>query len=149
MKMLREAKEEDEKRLQRIEDQLGKNKIIIKGIESQKALVGPVINLFREKLKLKIDQEIEMVKKIHEEGGKMTLLVELKTYGTVLDVLKKTKLLAGSNIFIERDLRGARLQRKKVMLQIKKELHKLDREKKSQRTGRNINCWRKDFLLER
>uniref|UniRef100_A0A1I8PKZ3 Uncharacterized protein n=1 Tax=Stomoxys calcitrans TaxID=35570 RepID=A0A1I8PKZ3_STOCA len=130
IKALREAKEEDSKRLQKLENQLGRTKLIIRGLPNQKGLYGAVNNLFRNNLKMNFEPEIENIKKMHETNDKMTVLVELKSARTVSEVFKCTKLLAGSSIFIERDLSGVRLQKKKVMLLMKKELQKLNRDKR-------------------
>lgn len=127
---LREDKEEDKKRLQKLEDQLGRNKLIVRGLPYQKSLHGAVKKLFNGNLKMSIEPEIDFIKKVQETNEKMTVLVEFKSTKTVADVLRNTKMLAGTSIFIERDLSGVRLQRKKIMLLLKKELQKHNGEKR-------------------
>lgn len=130
IKALREEKEEDRKRLQRLEDQLGRSKLIIRGLPNQKSLYGAVNKIFQHNLKMNTELDIENVKKIQETGDKMTVIVEFQSSRTVREVLKSTKMLAGSSVFIERDLSGMRLQKKKVMLLLKKELQKINKDKK-------------------
>ena len=60
----------------------------------------------------------------------MTVIVELKSARMVADIFKHTKNLAGSSIFIERDLNTERRGNKKLMLQLKKEIQNADRSKK-------------------
>lgn len=138
IKKLQEIKELDNRRIERLEEELNRKKLIIRGLDNQNHLYMAAKNLFKDVLKINSDLEIEMVKKLQNINGKMTILVELKSTKMVNEVLKNTKHLSGTTIFIERDLSGYRLENKKVMLQMKKELLKFDKNKKVGVRGHQI-----------
>lgn len=127
---LKKNREEDQKRMRRLEDDLGKRKILIKGLNSQRFAKDSVKKLFREKLKISNTVEIEYVWKLYEKDDKMTVLVELKSAEMVGEVFKNIKNLKDSAIYIERDLSAERRTDKKVLLQLKRDLLKLNQKKR-------------------
>lgn len=129
IRSLEEAKGMTDRRMIILEDSIKRKNIIIRGIESQQSVYKAVQNLFTQILKMK-SFDIVSTRKIFEKDNKMTVIAELKNEKMVADVLKNTKNLAGSNIFIEVDLNCDRLQHKKIMLQLKHEILKINKSKK-------------------
>lgn len=130
VKTLEEFKELTERRLIHLEDSVKRKNIIIRGIEAQQSVYKAVQKLFKDTMKIKPAVEIVTVKKIFEKENKMVVKVELRTEKMVSDVLKFTKNLRGTTIFIEIDLNCDRLQRKKIMLQLKNDILEVNKTKK-------------------
>lgn len=130
IKLLKEINDANERKLERLDVQSRRKNIIVRGLPLKSSLYGAVKDFFRNKLKINMDVEIEYVKKLKQANDKMTVLIELKSGKMIADIFKNTKHLAGSTIFVERDLCGIRLERKKIMMQLKKEILQVDKSKK-------------------
>lgn len=130
IKTLEESKGLTERRLIHLEDTVKRKNIIIRGVEAQQSVYKAVQKLFKDTMKIKPAVEIVTAKKIFERDDKMVVKAELKTEKMVADVLKFTKNLSGTSIFIEIDLNGDRLQKKKIMLQLKNEILEVNKTKK-------------------
>lgn len=130
VKFLKESKEADNRRMERLEEELGRKKLIIRGLPSQNALYNAAEKLFKAKMNIGTNLEIEYIRKLQQNENTMSIMVEMKSTKMVTEVLKHTKTLAGSSIFIERDLTGSRLEKKKIMLQLKKDLLVVNRDKR-------------------
>lgn len=127
---LKVEREEDRQRMRKMEEDLGKKKLIIRGLACQKSAKDAVKKMFNEILKVQNDVEIEYSKKIYEGNDKMTVMVELKSAGMVAEVFKHTKNLKGTHIFVDRDLCAERQQVKKIMLQLKSDILNVDKSKR-------------------
>lgn len=130
LKQLRESQEKDRRRLQQIEEDLSRKKLIVRGIASQRSAYHAIKKMCKDNLKINHAVDIESAKKIYDKDQKMTVLVEFKSVGAVSEILKHAKNLAGSSISIDRDLCKERLQNKKVMLQLRKDILKADNSKR-------------------
>lgn len=119
---LQADKELDRKRIVQLEEQIKSKNLLFKGLEAKQAVLDEVSKVCTEKLELPTASIIKSTRKIFERDGKMTALTEFDSTQSVEKVLQKAKNLAGSKIFIERDLNVDRQQDKKVMLQLKKEI---------------------------
>lgn len=113
-----------------LEDTIKRKSIIIRGIKPEKTVFKAVNNIFKNKLKIRKRIEIESTKKIQESSDQMTVIAELKSEQMVYEVLRHTKNLNGSSIVIEQNLNCERLQTKKVMLQLKKEILAFNKSKR-------------------
>lgn len=123
VKSLKTNWESDQKRLSQLEDEVRKKKIIIRGLKTQKSAIDAVKAIYKDQLKIsKAAEEIENVKKMYEHEGKMTVIVEMRTSEIVREVLKQSKELAGTSIFIDRDLSAERQQKKKIMIVLRKDI---------------------------
>lgn len=127
---LKEERENDQKRMKQLEDGLGKKKIIIRGLASQRSTYEAVKKMIKENLKIENRIEIEQTKKIFERNGKMTVLVELRSEAMVSEIFKYTKNLRGTSIYVERDLSNERQKNKKIMIQLRKEILHVDKSKR-------------------
>lgn len=111
-----------------LEDQVKRKNIIVKGLPSNNG--SPK----EEFLKLcsntmKLDNQsvhVRSVKKIYDRNNKMGIVAELNSEEEVLEVLKNSRKLAGSQISIERDLNSEKQLQKKVMLQLKKDIMEIN-----------------------
>lgn len=119
---LQADKEMDRKRIVQLEEQIKSKNLLFKGLEAKRAVFEEVSKLCTEKLELPTAAIIKSTRKLFERDGKMTVLTEFDSTQSVQKVLQKAKNLAGSKIFIEKDLNVDRQQDKKVMLQLKKEI---------------------------
>lgn len=112
-------------RISLIEEQLKRRNIILRGLsDNTKAINEEVNKLFREKLKM-ADPILKSTKKIHSHKGKITVVAELESSEAVEEVLKRSKMLANTQIYLDRDLCTEKQQQKRVMIQLKRELVKL------------------------
>lgn len=102
----------------------------MRGLASQRSAYEAVMKMCKTNLKINKPVEIEYAKKIYEKDQKMTVVVEFNSPSFVSEILKHTKNLKGTTIFIELDLCRKRLKNKKVMLQLKKEIVNVDESKK-------------------
>lgn len=119
---LKESRDADQRRLRQIEEDLGKKKLIVRGLKCQTNIIAAVKKVLREKMELNKEIEIDHANKLFEKDGKMTVMVEMRSAGMVVEVLKRTKKLAGTSIFIDRNLSMERQQDKKIMLELRKSL---------------------------
>lgn len=153
IKMLEEAKSITERRLIFLEDAIKKNNIIIRGMDCQQSAYKAVQKLLKDKLKIKSDIDIVSTKKIYANEKMMTVKAELKNEKMVSDVMKHTKNLSGSSIFIELDLNSERLQTKKIMLKLKNEILEINKNKRILvrndriRVGDKWLHWNKEKML--
>lgn len=119
------------KEIVRMEDQIKRKNIIIKGLPSSSLPKESVQNLCLTTLNI-IPQNINIrsVKKMFDRNNKMGVIAELNSEEEVYEILRNTKKLSGSQISIEKDLNSVKQEQKKVMLQLKKDIFQ---EEKSQR----------------
>lgn len=118
---LEENKNKDHKTIVRLEEHMKRRNIIIRGVKKG-PMYEEVDSIFRQKLKINSSLEVENIRKLHESDAKMTVIVEFKSERMVQEILKNTKNLKGTEISIELDLGSERLQDKKVMIQLKKDI---------------------------
>lgn len=130
IKKLRDDRERDQRRIRHLEEDVGKKKLVFRGMKSQKSPYEAVQYVLSEVLKINTSPEIESSRKIFERDGKMAVLVEFKSMSTVFEILKLTKNLIGSTIYVERDLGIERRQTKKMMLLLKKDILSINKTKK-------------------
>lgn len=76
------------------------------------------------------DIVLKDVLRLYEAKDKVCAVVEFKTEEMADSIFKNTKKLAGSSIFIDKDLNAEKQQNKKVMLKLKKQLQSLDQTQK-------------------
>lgn len=116
--------------MSRFENDMVKKKIIIRGLESQKSIYDAVRKFFKNELKIGKSVEIEQARKMFENQNKMTVMVELRSISMVAEVFKHTKNLAGKSIYVERELGADRRQNKSIMLELKRDILKMDKTKR-------------------
>lgn len=153
IELLRVEKEVDRKELNKIGDQIRRKNLIIKGVEADSAPLEAVEQIFKEMLKIATPIEVCSARRIGMFDDKATLLVELSTEAMVFQVLKTTKLLAGSDISINRDLSLIQQQQQKVMVQLKKDLTKANKKLRilardgKLKVEKKWLSWNRDFKL--
>lgn len=153
IKKLKESQQLYERRVDSIQDDLYKKKIIIKGLENQDFPQEVVINMLKEKLNIEDQIETDAVRKLFVNKGKMTVLVEMRTADMALEILKRSRNLAGSSIYIERDLPIQRRKSKKMMLVLRRSILTLCKDKKVQVRGDALFVdgksfkWRNNILM--
>lgn len=123
MVKMREEKEQLRKNFASLEDQVKKKNVIFKGLRAEACLSDAIKQVCVGNLKMTPETfSIKSTKKIYENRGQMGVLVELESEEMVEEIFKKARNLAGTNIFLERDLNSERRENKKVMLQLKKDI---------------------------
>lgn len=153
IKKMKEERERDQQKLYQVEDQLKKRNLIFKGVGSQNSLGDAVRKVCKDELKMRCEVEIISTRKLFESNGKMAVVAEFRSEQMVVDVLKHTKNLAGSMISIEYDLNSNRQQKKKVMLELKKNIlafskkHKVSVRNDKLRVADKWFSWSKDHKL--
>lgn len=130
IQQLKEHREQDMVKMRRIEEDLCRKKILIRGLNINKSPYNAAIKFLREDLKMEKDVSIERAIKLNERNGKMMILVEFTSAIMVSEVFKHTQHLVGTSVYVERDLCSERLQDKGVMLQLKKDILTLDKSKR-------------------
>lgn len=128
---IRFMKEESDRRFKeftRLEDQIKRKNVVIKGLTSTNVPNEAVKELCTSKLN--IDPQalrIRSVKKIFDRNNKMGVIAELDSEGEVYEILRNTNKLAGTRISIEKDLNSEKQEQKKVMLQLKKDIYQSEK----------------------
>lgn len=124
-------KESDEniRDLNWLQHQIQSRNIFIRGLNVSSSPTKEVITMFKDKLE--ISPKIRSARKIFENNGKMTVIVEMETAISIQDVLKNTRKLAGTDIYIERDIIPKKQQMKKVSLLLKKKILAISKKHKS------------------
>lgn len=115
------------KEMERLEDQIKRKNIIIKGLPSSNSPNMAVTTLCTSTLHIDPqDIKIRSTRKIFDRNNKMGVIAELDTEEEVYKVLRTTNKLAGTQISIEKDLNSNKQEQKKVMLQLKREIGKTE-----------------------
>lgn len=122
IEILKSDKDMDRKRINQLEEQLKSKNLIFKGLNSKSSATAAVSKICFGKLKLPKTAKIIYTKKLFERDGKMAVLAEMDSVESVQNALKNAKNLAGSSIYVEKDLNADRQKDKRVMLQLKKEI---------------------------
>lgn len=131
IRVMKEESDMRSKEITRLEDQIKRKNVVIKGLPSSNVPNEAVKNLCTSTLN--IDPQalrIRSVKKIFDKNNKMGVIAELDSEEEVYEILRKTNKLAGTRISIEKDLNSVKQEQKKVMLQLKKDIFQSE---KSQR----------------
>lgn len=121
VEVLKNEKDSDRRRIAQLEDQFKRKNLIFKGVPASNS-VNEVKKICNEILEIPEPVILKSTKKLNERDGKVMLLAELDSEQSTIDVLKNTKKLAGTDIYIERDLNVDRQKDKKAMLRLKKEV---------------------------
>lgn len=123
---LKFEREKDHQQINYLQEHIKRNNIIFKGIEAKTTLEDAVKDCCKENLKLTQDINLLSTRKMYEKDGKIGVVAEFSSGEMVKEVFKNTKNLAGSKIIVERDLTHEKQQDKRVMLEIKKKLKKIN-----------------------
>lgn len=119
---LKVDKDVDRRRINQLEEQIKSKNLILKGLNAKSSVNGVVNKICFDKLKLPKSVKIIYTKKLYERDEKMAVLVELDSSQSVQNALQNAKKLAGTSIYLERDLTPEKQKDKKVMLQLKKDI---------------------------
>lgn len=122
LEKLRGDRDSQHRQMMSMEDHIKRKNVIFKGLASHISLSESVRKVCLENLKMQTPVIVKSTKKIYDSRGKMGVIVELDSEDMVEAVFKSTRNLAGSTISVERDLNSERQQKKKVLLQLKKDL---------------------------
>lgn len=123
---LKFEREKDHQQINYLQEHIKRNNIIFKGIEAKTTLEDAVKDCCKENLKLTQDINLLSTRKMYEKDGKIGVVAEFSSGEMVKEVFQNTKNLAGSKIIVERDLTHEKQQDKRVMLEIKKKLKKIN-----------------------
>lgn len=130
VRVLEEDKNKDHVTIVRLEEHIKRKNIIIRGVCNNKSIYEAVDGIIKENLKIKTPIEFESIRKIYENNEKRTVVAELKTERMIQEILKHTGNLKGTSISIELDLGSERLQDKKVMMQLKRDILFINKSKR-------------------
>lgn len=99
-------REYDKKRMEWIEKSFRSKNLIFKGviINGRQSVVDVIADVINHKMSVTPNIIPEQIRFIGKVGESTTVLVQFHREDEVRRVLEKTNLLAGSNIFIDRDL---------------------------------------------
>lgn len=109
--------EESKKDMMWIQQQIKTTKVFIRGLNSSREPATEVSNMLKSKLE--ITPSLSSVRKIFDRNGKMGVIVEFESTQVVENVLRNTKKLTGTAIYIERDLIPTKQLLKRVSLHLK------------------------------
>lgn len=122
MENLKAEKEADRKRITQLEDKFKSKNLIFKGVAAGNSANIEVQKICNKILETPDPTILKSAKKLYEHEGKVTVLAELDSEQSAINVLKNTKKLAGTKIYIERDLNEERQKDKRALLRLKKEI---------------------------
>lgn len=129
IKCLKEERNTDRRELRRLSEAAKSKNVLVKGLSKDAANKEGISKLCRENLMLS-DVRVCDTRIVFENKKSVGVVAELESSGMAKEVLQNSKKLAGSSIFVERDLCEERRTRKKVLLQLKKVILAADRSKK-------------------
>jgi len=124
MKTLREH---DQRRLAWLEEQIKKKNIIVRGLQADLEPHAAIKTLCNDVLKIPDPLPLVSVRKLGDREGKMSVLVETINAAVAEDILKRSTMLKGTKISLEKDLNSIKLQQKKVMFELKEQLTAYDK----------------------
>lgn len=125
---LREQNTEQEERLEHLEREIRKNNIIIKGIQDKEnehyQETQKHIQTIMQKLGVEVDLDvnIEEIRRVgrYTISRNRPILVKLIRYDKTLEILRKSKALKGTNVWIEKDYsKKVQEERKALIPQLK------------------------------
>lgn len=119
---LKVDKDVDRRRISQLEKQIKSKNLILKGLNAKSSVNSVVNKIYFDKLKLPKSVKIRYTKKLYERNDKMAVLAELDSSQSVQSALQNAKKLAGTSIYVERDLTQEKQKDKRVMLQLKKDI---------------------------
>lgn len=125
VEQLKVEKEKDHHTITFLEDHIKRNNIVFRGINTNKSLFQAVKDCCKKNLKITKEINILSVRKLFENDGKLGVVVEFSSVDDVREIFANVKNLKGSKISLDRDLSKDRQQDKRVMLELKKQIHKL------------------------
>lgn len=126
---LKEERRSDRKELNRLIQQNKSKNLVFRGIPKCENPKQVVEKTCIETLGLQ-GVKINTAKILIERNQKADILAVFDTVEMTQNVLKNTRKLAGTTIFIEKDLSEEKLQDKKVLLQLKRDIELKDRSHK-------------------
>lgn len=122
VQQLKEERAKERKEFIYLEEHSKRNKIIFKNINYKMPLDEAVKDCCSEHLKLLSEICVVSTKKIYENDGKVGVIAEFQTEAMVRDIFQHAKHLAGTGIYLDRDLTREKQQDKRAMLAIKKQI---------------------------
>lgn len=129
IKILKADREADRRELRNLSENIRNKNVVVKGLNLEMANKDNLGTFLQEKLELP-EAKVRETRIIFRGKNNVGVVAEFKCSKVASEVLKNSKKLAGSSVFIERDLCEEKRTRKRVLLQIKKTLSTIDRSKK-------------------
>lgn len=126
LKNVRRECEGNKKDLLWMKEQIKSYKIFIKGLSCSNEPLLEVNNILLNKLEL--STKAKSCRKIQERNGKMSAVVEFATGQETEDVIRNSRKLVGSNIYLDRDLEPSKQQLKRVTLCLKTKIMERSKE---------------------
>lgn len=120
VKQLKEENEKENKQILFLQEHSKRNNIIFKNIDYKVPLNEAVTDCCKENLKIAKDICIVSTRKLYEKDGKAGIIAEFQSEAIVREVFQHAKNLAGTQIFLDRDLTTEKQKDKRVMLELKK-----------------------------
>lgn len=142
------TQEMDRKRISILEEQVKNKNLILKGLQASTSITEEVKKIVCETLQLP-SIAIKATKKLFENRGKMTVLVEMDSAKSVEDVLRQSKKLRGTSVYVEKDLNAEKQEEKRVMLQLKREIMAVEKTHRINVTGERIKIGTKWFRWDK
>lgn len=114
----------DNSRFEHVEEKLRRKNVIFQGVKEQKSksLNEIVKTICNKNLKMNHPVAIISTRKLCDFKGNLTILAEMESEQCVREVLKRSKLLKGTSIYVDRDLSKEKQQQRKAMITLKKEI---------------------------
>lgn len=151
LQQVRRECEENKKDIMWMQEHIKSSKIFIRGLNCTNEPTKEVNNLLTNKLELRM--RARSVRKIYERNGKMSVVAEFETSHESEEIMRNSRKLAGSNIYIERDLIPSKQQFKKASLCLKSKIlaiskeHRITVKEDSIRINNTWFSWNKDRKL--
>lgn len=119
----------EKRRYEQLEEKLRRKYVIFKGVKEQKSktLNEIVKTICSTNLKMSHPVAVVSTRKLSAFKGNVTILAEMESEHIVDEVLKRSKLLKGTTIYVDRDLSKGKQQQRKAMISLKKEILSKDK----------------------
>lgn len=151
LKQLEQQWQADRREVARVVDFQKRCNIIVRGLDKGNGPMEAAKALFDQLGAA--DVIIKSSKIIYEHNNKIGIAVEVGSVDMVQRVLRSSKKLAGTSISLEKDLSPDRQLKRRMMVQIKSEIMKVDRSHKIKVRNDRINIgnvwlfWNRDNVL--
>ncbi|KAL7725537.1 hypothetical protein ACLKA6_013892 [Drosophila palustris] len=122
---LKSDRNTDRKELNRLIELSRSKNIIVKGLRKNEATKEGVKQLLRDKLEI-AKAEVCSTRILYERQNNVGVIAELESATMVSECLRNGRKLAGSKIFVEKDLSIEKQEHKIVLLQLKRHLATID-----------------------
>lgn len=109
-------------RLNDLQTSIKVHNLVFRGLSIQQTNVAEIQKICQEVVRIENNIHVKSTRILYQRNGFAAVLVQFETESEVEAILKRTKNLKGTQIYIERDINADRRLDKIIMLQLRRKL---------------------------